>query len=403
MIHDRKLVALLTAEVVSGLGTQMTWLALPWFVLVETGSATRMGTVYAAELLPMAVLGIPMGTLVQRLGGRTTMLACDLARAPLLALVPILHAAGVLSFPLLLVLVALMGVFATPYWSSQRLILAEVIGQDTALLGQANTLVEGFQRISTLVGPALAGVLIGAFGATNVLWLDAASYLFSFVVVLLFVTTRAETPKEEGAASGWFAALRYVRSDRLLVRGAIASFTFGFLFPLLFASFPVLAYERYDQNPRVAGALFAAWGAGSVLGAIVAYRLIVRVPPMRLAGVGGLLTALPLWLLVPDVPVWAIGLVLIVSAGAIPAINAPYIALLQTRVPPGLHAQVMQSLVTVNTLLAPLGFALAGPLLAWLGVRGVYVVVAALATFAALVFLDGTRGEAAAAVAQEAA
>jgi predicted MFS family arabinose efflux permease len=403
MIHDRKLVALLTAEVVSGLGTQMTWLALPWFVLVETGSATRMGTVYAAELLPMAVLGIPMGTLVQRLGGRTTMLACDLARAPLLALVPILHAAGVLSFPLLLVLVALMGVFATPYWSSQRLILAEVIGQDTALLGQANTLVEGFQRISTLVGPALAGVLIGAFGATNVLWLDAASYLFSFVVVLLFVTTRAETPKEEGAASGWFAALRYVRSDRLLVRGAIASFTFGFLFPLLFASFPVLAYERYDQNPRVAGALFAAWGAGSVLGAIVAYRLIVRVPPMRLAGVGGLLTALPLWLLVPDVPVWAIGLVLIVSAGAIPAINAPYIALLQTRVPPGLRAQVMQSLVTVNTLLAPLGFALAGPLLAWLGVRGVYVVVAALATFAALVFLDGTRGEAAAAVAQEAA
>jgi hypothetical protein len=403
MIHDRKLVALLTAEVVSGLGTQMTWLALPWFVLVETGSATRMGTVYAAELLPMAVLGIPMGTLVQRLGGRTTMLACDLARAPLLALVPILHAAGVLSFPLLLVLVALMGVFATPYWSSQRLILAEVIGQDTALLGQANTLVEGFQRISTLVGPALAGVLIGAFGATNVLWLDAASYLFSFVVVLLFVTTRAETPKEEGAASGWFAALRYVRSDRLLVRGAIASFTFGFLFPLLFASFPVLAYARYDQNPRVAGALFAAWGAGSVLGAIVAYRLIVRVPPMRLAGVGGLLTALPLWLLVPDVPVWAIGLVLIVSAGAIPAINAPYIALLQTRVPPGLRAQVMQSLVTVNTLLAPLGFALAGPLLAWLGVRGVYVVVAALATFAALVFLDGTRGEAAAAVAQEAA
>jgi MFS family permease len=331
------------------------------------------------------------------------MLACDLARAPLLALVPLLHAVGVLSFPLLLVLVALMGVFATPYWSSQRLILGEVIGEDPALLGQANSLVEGFQRISTLVGPALAGVLIGAFGATNVLWLDAASYLFSFLVVLLFVTTRAETPKEEGVESGWFAALRYVRSDRLLVRGAIASFTFGFLFPLLFASFPVLAYERYDQNPRVAGALFAAWGAGSVLGAIVAYRLIVRIPPMRLAGIGGLLTALPLWLLVPDVPVWAIGLVLIVSAGAIPAINAPYIALLQTRVPPGLRAQVMQSLVTVNTLLAPLGFALAGPLLAWLGVRGIYIVVAALATFAALVFLDGTRGEEAAAVAQEAA
>ena len=403
MIRDRKIVALLTAEVVSGLGTQMTWLALPWFVLVETGSATRMGTVYAAELLPMAVLGIPMGTLVQRLGGRTTMLACDLARAPLLALVPILHAAGMLSFPLLLVLVALMGVFATPYWSSQRLILTEVVGQDPALLGQANSVVEGFQRVSTLLGPALAGVLIGLLGATNVLWLDAGSYLFSFLVVLLFVKTRAATPHEEGAERGWRPAMRYIRHDRLLLRGAVASFTFGFLFPLLFASFPVLAYERYDQNPRVAGALFAAWGAGSVLGAVLAYRLVVRVPPMRLAGIGGLLTALPLWLLVPDVPVWAIGAVLFVSAAAIPAINAPYIALLQTRVPPGLRAQVLQTLLTVNTVLAPVGFALSGPLLAWLGVQGVYVVVATLATFAALVFLDGTRGEEAAALAQEAA
>jgi MFS family permease len=403
LIRDRKMLALLSAEVVSGLGTQMTWLALPWFVLVETGSATRMGVVYAAELAPMAVLGIPMGALVQRLGGRTTMLVCDLARTPLLALVPVLHAAGLLSFPLLLVLVALMGLFSAPYWSSQRLILTEVVGQDPALLGQANSLIEGFQRVSTLVGPALGGVLIGVLGATNVLWLDAGSYLFSFLVVLLLVATRAETRDDEGAERGWLAGLRYVRRDRLLLRGSIASFTFGFLFSLLFASFPVLAYERFDQNPRVAGALFAAWGAGSVLGAIVAYRLIVRVAPMRLAGIGAVLTALPLWLLVPSLPVWAIGAVLVVSGGAIPAINAPYIALLQTRVPPGLRAQVMQSLLTVNTVLAPVGFALAGPLLSWLGVQGVYVVVAALATFATLVFLDGTRGEEAQALAEEAA
>ncbi len=94
MIRNRSILALLAAEVVSGLGTQMTWLALPWFVLVETGSATRMGLVYAAETIPIAVLGIPAGSVVQRLGARTTMLGCDLVRAPLLALVPILHSAG---------------------------------------------------------------------------------------------------------------------------------------------------------------------------------------------------------------------------------------------------------------------------------------------------------------------
>ncbi len=286
-----------------------------------------------------------------------------------------------------------MGVFTTPYFSSQRLILPEVIGDDEALLGQANSLVEGFQRLSTLIGPAIAGVLIGIMGATNVLWLDAGSFIFSFVVVLLFVVTRAPAPIEEGAERGWRAALRFVGRDRLLLRGSIASFCFGFLFSLLFASFPVLAYVRYDQSPRVAGFLFAAWGAGSVAGSVLAYRLIVRMPPLRLAAIGAVVTSLPLWFLVPDLPVWGVALVLVVSGGAIPAINAPYIALLQTRVPPALRAQVLQTLLTINTLLAPLGFALAGPLLSWLGVQGVYVLVAVLASFATLVFLDGIRGE----------
>ncbi len=53
MLRDRSLAALLTAEIVSGLGSWMTFLALPWFVLVTTGSATRMGIVLAAELVPL--------------------------------------------------------------------------------------------------------------------------------------------------------------------------------------------------------------------------------------------------------------------------------------------------------------------------------------------------------------
>ena len=84
----------------------MTFLALPWFVLQTTGSPTRMGIVLAAELAPIAVLGIPSGTVVARFGARRTMIVSDLARVPLIASIPILHALGWLSFPLLLVLVA---------------------------------------------------------------------------------------------------------------------------------------------------------------------------------------------------------------------------------------------------------------------------------------------------------
>lgn len=81
-LRQRPIVALISAQVISSLGSQMTFLALPWFVLKTTGSPTRMGVVLAAELAPIAVLGIPSGALIARWGARRTMLVADLARAP---------------------------------------------------------------------------------------------------------------------------------------------------------------------------------------------------------------------------------------------------------------------------------------------------------------------------------
>ena len=89
-----------------------------------------MGIVLAVELSPIALLGVPSGTVVSRYGARLTMLGSDLARVPLMASLPLLHAAGVLSFPLLLVLVAAFGCFSAPYFASQRVILPELLGND---------------------------------------------------------------------------------------------------------------------------------------------------------------------------------------------------------------------------------------------------------------------------------
>ena len=122
-LRQRSLAALLVSQVVSSLGSQMTFLAIPWFVLATTGSAAEMGIVLAVELIPVALLGIPSGTVVSRPGARRTMLYGDLARAPLMASVPILHSLGLLSFGLLLGIVAVFGVFLAPYFSAQRLVL----------------------------------------------------------------------------------------------------------------------------------------------------------------------------------------------------------------------------------------------------------------------------------------
>ena len=80
MLRSPGLRPLLAAEVVSTTGSQMTWLALPWFVLVTTGSATRTSIVVAAELAGLGLLGIPGGKLLARIGAWRTMVLADGAR-----------------------------------------------------------------------------------------------------------------------------------------------------------------------------------------------------------------------------------------------------------------------------------------------------------------------------------
>src|SRR5579864_4095021 len=143
MFRNRSSVALLVAELVSTTGVQMTFVALPWFVLVTTGSVERMSYVLAAEIAPMAIFGIPSGSLVARIGGRRTMLASDFLRAPLMVLVPVLHWTGGLSFPLLLGFVFVLGLFSAPYYSAQRTILPELFGSDETVMAKANALFGG--------------------------------------------------------------------------------------------------------------------------------------------------------------------------------------------------------------------------------------------------------------------
>jgi MFS family permease len=391
MLRDRSLRALLVGEFISRLGSQFTNLALPWFVLVTTGSASKMTLVFAAELLPMALLGIPAGAVVHRLGPKASMLLADGARAPIVAAVPFLHAVGGLTFPLVLVLAALLGLFSCAYFTCQRLILPAVVGENEQLLAQANSLVEGTTNITTLLGPALAGVLIALVGAANVMWFDAVSFVLAFALIASFVRVVIERHDDEQSRGVW-AGLAYLRRDLLVARVSLSSLTFGFLFPMLVASFPVLAYEQFHQNARVAGLLLSVIGAGQVVGSFFAFRLVTRLRPIRMAAFALVGTAGSLWLLVPHVPIAVVCVALAICGASLPLINAPYLAWLSMRVPPALRGKVLQSIITINQLAGPLGYVIAGPIFVHAGLHVAYAVIATLATGATLNFILAMQG-----------
>src|SRR5690242_15328610 len=217
MLRDRALRALLVAELVSTTGSQMTWLALPWFVLATTGSASRMSVVIAAEGAAYAVFGLPAGSLVARIGARPSMLLADGLRAPLMLLVPVLHWTGGLTYPVLVVFAFAIGALATPYGPAQKVIVPELLGEDETRVTRANALFQSATRSTTLLGPPIAGALIGLIGATAVLVVDASTFCVSFAAVALFVPAAARTATaEQDADHGVLAGLAYLRRDRML-------------------------------------------------------------------------------------------------------------------------------------------------------------------------------------------
>jgi MFS family permease len=376
VLRARGLRPLIVAEVISSLGSQMTFLALPWFVLATTGSAAKMGVVLAVELAPIALLGIPSGTVVSRLGARRTMLYGDLGRAPLMASIPLLHSAGWLSFGVLLAIVAAIGVFLAPYFAAQRLVLPELVGEDEQLVAQANAVVEGAQRATALLGPATAGILIAAIGATSVLYVDAATFLIAFAILAIFVPQRPPLPpSEEGR--GVLAGIRFVLRDRLLATlGATALFANAFG-QMLAAGLPVLAYTEFGASSRIAGIFFAAFGAGAVVGSFAAMKLVPRYEPIRLGAVSFVLLSIPIWLLALDLPAWGVVLALFASSFFGPLVNAPLIGVITTRTPEPLRAKVMTAVITTAMLAGPIGMLVAGQLLQAWGPHEVFLLVAA--------------------------
>ena len=385
IFRNRSLLALLAAELVSRAGSQMTFLALPWFVLVTTGSPAKMGIVLAVELLPTALLGVPGGALVARIGARLTMLGADLARVPLMAALPILHSAGMLSFPLLLVLVAAFGCFNAHYFASQRVILPELLGSDEQTIAQANSVLEGASQTSSLLGPPLAGLLIATLGAANVLYVDAATFAFSFLTVLLFVPARKRAAAVEDSG-GLLAGMSFLLRDALMGPLATVIVLMNALGQMLGAALPVLAFQRWD-DARVGGWLFAAYGLGGLIGTAVAYKLVTRVPALTLASLGAIGFALPLWVLVPHVALAPILGALAFTALCQPLINAPMFGVITTRTPPALFPKVMTAIVTLATIAGPLGVLAAGALLEHEGLMVTFGVIAGGVTAVALLFV----------------
>jgi MFS family permease len=380
MLRNRSLAALLAAETVSVTGSQMTWLALPWFVLLTSGSATRMSFVVAAELIGVGLLAIPGGKLVARLGARPTMMLCDAVRGVVILAVPVLHWSGALTFAMLLAAAFVSGAFSGAAFTAQKVILPELLGEEEAIVSRANALFQGAIRSTMLLGPVCAGILITALSAPVVLIVDAATYCVSFALVGLFVerSRAAVAASDAGSARD---GIRFLARDRLL-RVWVFVFAIGdSAWTAFFVAVPVLVVARFGADARIAGWLVASFGIGALIGNGIAFKwLASRVRGISVTAAGVMGQALPLWLLVFELPAWAYSAALVASGVANGLVNPSIHTILTLRIPARLRPGALAAMAAVFTLIQPLGVFLAGPVLDSYGVEPVLVALAVIQT-----------------------
>lgn len=164
------------------MGSIATLVALPVLVYRLTASASLTAVVAGLEAAPYVVVGLPAGALSDRWDRRRTMVASDLLGAALVASVPLAHLLGVLSVPQILV-VAFGGPALTTFFDGASFgAVPTLVGRDR--IGQANSYVWTVQGLAEIVTPAVAGVALAVVHPSQLLALDAVSFVVSAVLIL---------------------------------------------------------------------------------------------------------------------------------------------------------------------------------------------------------------------------
>ena len=380
----------LTAQAIATTGTRVSTIAIPWFVLTSTGSATRTGLVAFAEMAPLVVLQALAGPLIDRLGARRVAIFCDLVSVLVVGAIPALHVLDLLTFPLLLVLVALAGSLRGPGEAAKHSMLPALVEHARVPTERVTGLSGAVERTASMAGAAVAGGLVALVGGANALVVDAGSFLLSGLV-LAFTTRGMRTSAqvvEEGAPgarlettpTSYLAELRegwdFMRRDVVLV-GIAVMVAITNLLDQAWASVLVPVWAR-DSGYGVGavGLLFAVFGGSAIAGSVAAATFATRLPRYRTYLIAFLLCGAPRFVtLALQAPIWLVLAVAVVGGCAAGFLNPVLGAVLFDRIPAPLMGRVSSMNIAMSWSLIPFGGLLGGVLVAGIGLSPALLLV----------------------------
>jgi MFS family permease len=277
--HHSDFLKLWTGQSISELGSQVSQLAIPWLAAVGLhATPLEFSLLGVLGFLPFILFALPAGVWVDRLRRRPILIVGDASRAVLLALIPILWAAGVLQIWHLLVLQFAIGIFTVFFDVAYQSYLPALIERDDLVEG--NSKLQLTVSIAQVAGPSMSGGLIGAITAPYAIVVDAVSFVVStlFMVDMKHRENVPERP-EEGHPRMWpqvKEGLQWVVGNRVLRAIAGCTGTSNLFGQVLFAVYLLYAVRVLHLSAFEVGATFAVGSIGSIAGALLANRLRLR-------------------------------------------------------------------------------------------------------------------------------
>ncbi len=389
--RDFKIVAV--GQGLSAIGDGVSLTAMPLLVLALTGSGVQMGIVGILGHLPDLLFGLPAGALADRLDRRRMMLAADLARAILTALIPLSVLVGIPTMGVVLLVAFPISVGRVFFMAAWTAAVPNLVGRPQ--IARATSILEAFNSASFIVGPALAGILVSQIGAAQTLALDAMSFAISAASLsLVHRSLRSSRPPVTRHLPGEIReGVGYIRHHEVL-RLAIALFAVDgiCLAPVISAMTFYITLDR-GLSPASLGFVIAAYSLGSLAGALAAGRLVRDVvgPLLLLSNLASGVAILGLSFAESLTPLLLLAFALGLAQGIVVVV---YLTLRAKLTPDQLLGRVGSTARTLSGGLQPIGFLIGGLLLDLVGGASTLLVIAAgmIASTAAFALSTALRG-----------
>ncbi|MGH3116200.1 MAG: MFS transporter [Gaiellales bacterium] len=375
------------ATLASGLGTWLAFVALTVDVFDRTGSATWVSALFIADFLPAIVIGLAAGTLVDRMPRRRLMIASDLVRVGVFAVLPFADSAA------LIVLLAGVAGFATGFFRPAVYAGLPNLVRDEDLAG-ANSILQTIENAAWAVGPIVGGLLVAATGPDAAYWINAATFAVS--AALLAGIPQRLLQSAPAVGHGYFRDLAdgfaLIRRSRALLTILAAWNVVMLATAGANVSEVVLAKDAFSAGDFGYGLLVGATGVGLALGSLFVGSFLEARSLATVYGAAIALVALGMAAAAVSPNVWvATVCVAVVGAGNGAAVVCNAL-LVQRGAPDELRGRAFTVLMSSNYVVLGLGMLAAGPLTDALGPRAVWGVAGALSALAALVGLAMARG-----------